>query len=624
MSRAQWRIADRYELFHELGSGVCGSVWFGRDLRTGAEHAVKVLEPGLGADGDAVHGYYVQLGAVARLAHPNIVAADEVVAVEGRIALAMRRVPGVDLTTLLNTEGLPRPDQAALMAAQLADGLAAAHAVGVTHGDLKLANVLCEPGEDGLYTARLTDFGMGLLVPPSATEILAVLPPAEYRAPELSIGDTGTAAADVYALGILLYEALAGRPPFYGTHPDSIAELHSEMRPPWIRGLPELLWPPLASCLEKRPEGRPGAAELAGLLRDIAGLVEPEPGFDYRAGPAFAAVGVSRLTGAAQRAADAMTIALAAPSAVAAVAAASEDSEAGSGAGAGAGTSGALVVAQRPYKGVAGVSPSGHAGPRAARAARPPRRRGVRVAEIAAAVVGVAVGITLAVTGSNGTSNPNGLGAAGAVPFVALSPGPVGVAASGSADPSATASASASASPSASLSASASVGPSASASASAARVVPSPSKSSAPPSQPAVSPSPPLPPLQGRELVSNWSRKCLDTSNARFWDGAAIVLFTCDRDAGEGWTYTSSGQLTQDNGAYCLDDTGWSTQPGTRMQLWACSGNQNQQWVLHWDGSITNAFSGLCLDVTDHGTADGTPIEQWDCNGRGNQQWSFQ
>ena len=595
MSRAHWRIGDRYELFHELGSGVCGSVWYGRDLRTGAEQAVKVLEPGIGADGEAVAGYYALLGAVARLAHPNIVAADEVVALDGdgRIALAMRRVPGVDLTTLLNTEGLPRPEQAALMAAQLADGLAAAHAVGVAHGDVKPGNVMCEPGENGLYTARLTDFGMGLLVPPSAADVNAVLPPGEYLAPELSAADTGTAAGDVYALGILLYEALAGRPPFYGTHPDSIAELHRDVRPPWIRGLPELLWPPLAACLEKRPEARPTAADLAGRLRDIAGLIEPESGFDYRAGPAFAAQGVSRLTGAAQRAADSMTIALAVP-----------------------GAPGTLVAAQQPYRGAGGPG-LGHAGPREP---RPARRRGVRIAEIAAAVVGVAIGITIAVNGSGGNAGPNGVASGSGqsgVPFVALTPGPVGVAASGSDS----ASASASVSPDASASDSASTGSSASGSPSTG-ANPGPSRSTAAPapSRPATSPTPSSV-AQGPELVSAWSRKCLDTSGARFSEGTAIVLFSCDRDAGQGWTYTSSGQLTQDGGAYCLDDTGWGNQPGTRVQLWTCTGNPNQQWVLHQDGSITNAYAGLCLDVTNHATSNGTPIELWSCNGQANQQW---
>jgi len=598
MSRAHWRIGDRYELFHELGSGVCGSVWYGRDLRTGAEHAVKVLEPGIGADGEAVAGYYALLGAVARLAHPNIVAADEVVALDGdgRIALAMRRVPGVDLTTLLNTEGLPRPEQAALMAAQLADGLAAAHAVGAAHGDVKPSNVLCEPGENGLYTARLTDFGMGLLVPPSAADVNAILPPAEYLAPELSAADTGTAAGDVYALGILFYEALAGRPPFYGTHPDSIAELHRDVRPPWIRGLPELLWPPLAACLEKRPEARPTAADLAGRLRDIAALIEPEAGFDYRAGPAFAAEGVSQLSGAAQRAADSMTITLAVP-----------------------GGPAALMAAQQPDHGAA-ASALGHAGPRAP---RPTRRRGVRLAEIAAAIAGVAIGITLAVNGSGGNPGPNGAAVAGAgpngVPFVALTPGPVGVAASGSGS----ASAFASVSPDASASDSASAGTGASGSPSAApNPQPSRSPSSAPtPSQPAGSPTPPA--AQGPELVSAWSRKCLDTSGARFADGTAIVLFGCDRDPGQGWTYTSSGQLTQDGGAYCLDDTGWGTQSGTRIQLWSCSGHSNQQWIIHGDGTITNAHagSGLCLDVTNHASSDGTPIELWTCNGQANQQW---
>ncbi len=587
MSRAQWRIGDRYELFHEIGAGPCGAVWYGRDLRNGAEHAVKVLDPGLTGDNAAVSAFYTLLGAVARLAHPHIVAADEVVALEGRIALAMRLVPGGDLRVLVATKGRPQPVQAALMAAQLADGLAAAHAIGVAHGDLKPANVLCEPGENGLYAARLTDFGTALLVAAPDAAVAAQLPPPEYLAPELAAGDPGTAAADVYALGILLYETLAGRPPFTADEAESVADLHRDVRPPWIRGLPDLLWPPLAACLEKRPESRPAAAELAGLLRDIAGLIESEPtAAGAETGPMFAAEGAVRLSDAARSEGDRMAMALAAPPSVSAAHA-------------------AVIAAHET---------------RTERAAR--RRRIARIAEVTAAVVGVVAGIMLAVAGTGGNQGPN----ATVLGVGQTEPATRGVQVPGF--PSASASGSPSPSPSATPSAS--VSPDASASPSAAPTSPSaapPPPSTAPPTTSTSVPQPPPPTYYGPVLVSVQSGKCLDTPGNQFADGTKEVLATCDGSPGEAWHYDRYGELTQDGGQFCLDDTGWGTQSGTLVQIWTCSGNRqqpNQQWSINQDGTITSQYQnaqGLCLDVNRQGTADGTAIQLWTCNSGANQQW---
>jgi serine/threonine-protein kinase len=599
MSRAQWRIGDRYELFHEIGTGPCGAVWYGRDLRNGAEHAVKVLEPGLTGDNEAVSAFYALLGAVARLAHPHIVAADEVVALEGRIALAMRLVPGGDLRVLVATKGRPQPVQAALMAAQLADGLAAAHAIGVAHGDLKPANVLCEPGENGLYAARLTDFGTALVVAAADPAVAGELPPPEYLAPELAAGDPGTPAGDVYALGILLYETLAGRPPFTADQPETVADLHRDVRPPWIPGLPELLWPPLAACLEKRPESRPAAAELAGLLRDIAGLIETEPtAAGAETGPMFAAEGVPQLSDDARRAGDTMAIALAAPL--------------------------ALTAAQA-------AAAAAHE-TRTARAAR--RRRIARIAEVTAAVVGVVAGITLAIAGTGGNQSPNstvlGVGQTEPARVVQL-PGTAGASGSGSASPSLSATPSVSASPDAS--AGSSSAPASGPTSTSAGQPPAPS--TAPPTTSTSVPQPPPgrpPTFNGPVLVSAQSGKCLDTPGDQFASGTKVVLATCDGSAGEVWNYDRNGELTQDGGQYCLDDTAYGTSNGTLVQIWACSGGRqqpNQQWIMHRNGEITSELQGatnLCLDVQNMGTADGTPIQLWGCdpNGQPNQDWNWQ
>jgi serine/threonine-protein kinase len=271
MAHPEWRFSDRYEVLEGIGSGASGAVWRARDLRTGADCAVKALRPELVMDAVAVSRFYTVLAAISTLHHPNILAADEVVAREGQLALVSRLVRGESLMTLLYRNGPMPPAIAAQIMAQLCDALAAAHAVGIAHGNLKPANVIVESVADGFPTVYVSDFGIAHLVRDMA------MPPAEYRAPELPPGAPATLASDIYAVGIILYEVLSGRPPFVGLDPAVIAELHQVAQPPSIPGLPNPLWLPIAACLDKNPQHRPSASELAALLRDVGPLSDPVP-----------------------------------------------------------------------------------------------------------------------------------------------------------------------------------------------------------------------------------------------------------------------------------------------------------------------------------------------------------
>ena len=128
----------------------------------------------------------------------------------------------------------------------------------------------------------------------------------------------------------------------------------------------------------------------------------------------------------------------------------------------------------------------------------------------------------------------------------------------------------------------------------------------------------------GTSLVGAQSSKCLDTYGAQYANGTKEEIWTCNGGGNQQWTYTSSGQLTQDGGAYCLDDSAWGTTAGTKVELWSCNGGANQQWSVNSNGTITSTYAGLCLDVTGQGTANGTQIELWTCNGGSNQQWHWQ
>lgn len=301
MSEAQWRFAERYDLLGQLGSGAVGAVWLVRDQQTAAEYAIKILRPELTSGPEAAEGLRVLLDSVGRLAHPNIVAVDEVVAHEGKIALVMRPVPGEDLRVLLNRMGVLAPSHAALLVAQLCDALAAAHAVDVSHGGVKPSNVLLEPLHDeaGSLLVCLTDFGMSALAAAAGVTPLADVVgqafysamPVEYQAPEIGFGVIGTPAADVYATGVLLYETLAGHTPFTGP-PEEVLRLHREGQPPRIPALPDPLWLLVAACLDKHPQHRPSAVDLASLLREIAPTLEAIPAWVIQGAPGTVAPAV--------------------------------------------------------------------------------------------------------------------------------------------------------------------------------------------------------------------------------------------------------------------------------------------------------------------------------------------
>jgi WD40 repeat protein len=211
-----------YEVLGELGRGGMGVVYLARQLSLNRVVALKMLRGEDGADPDRLTRFRNEAEAVAQLHHPNLVQIYEVGEQDGRLYCALEYVEGGSLDRKL--AGTPQPArQAAQLVATLARAMHAAHQKGIVHRDLKPANVLLGGGPDtplGGCTPKITDFGLAkrLDVSLGQTQTGAVLGTPSYMPPEQALGRGHAVgpAADVYALGAILYEVLTGRPPFRG------------------------------------------------------------------------------------------------------------------------------------------------------------------------------------------------------------------------------------------------------------------------------------------------------------------------------------------------------------------------------------------------------------------------
>ncbi|MFO0799717.1 MAG: serine/threonine-protein kinase [Gemmataceae bacterium] len=273
---ADWPRVPGYEVRAELGRGGMGVVYEARHLALGRPVALKVLRDGLGPD--AADRFRAEAAALAKLAHPNVVRVYEVgetAAERPAPFIALEYVAGGSLADAAG--GRPvAPHTAAALVAGAARGVAAAHVAGIVHRDLKPANVLLD-GD----TPKVADFGLARDEGAAGrTETGVVAGTPAYMAPEQAAGRSKDAgpAADVYALGAVLYELLAGRPPFQAATPALTLQLVLTADPVPLRrlqpGTPRDLETVALKCLEKVPARRyPSAAALADDLdRFRAGL----------------------------------------------------------------------------------------------------------------------------------------------------------------------------------------------------------------------------------------------------------------------------------------------------------------------------------------------------------------
>jgi serine/threonine protein kinase len=218
-------VGDRYELRSLIATGGMGQVWRAHDQRLGRAVAVKVLRGEFAGDADFLARFRAEARHAALLGHRNVVAVydyGETAAPDGEqlAYLVMELVPGDSLAAVRRRQGVLPADQVLEIVTQTAAGLGAAHEVGIVHRDVKPGNLLLRP--DG--SVAVTDFGISWSAESVAlTATGQVIGTAHYLSPEQARGRPATPASDVYALGMVAYELLAGRRAFDGASSVSVA-----------------------------------------------------------------------------------------------------------------------------------------------------------------------------------------------------------------------------------------------------------------------------------------------------------------------------------------------------------------------------------------------------------------
>ncbi|MGB2951935.1 MAG: serine/threonine-protein kinase [Gaiellaceae bacterium] len=256
-------IDDRYRLEKKLGVGAMAEVWLAHDDELGRPVALKLVN----ASADPGR-FEREARAVAALSHSNICQLYDCGTAEGRAFMVLEYLPDGTLEDRLPS-GRPLPDdEARRISAELAAGLAHAHARGIVHRDLKPANVLFD--HEGRL--KIADFGIAAIAGErTLTADGTVLGTAAYISPEQVNADSATPASDVYSFGVILYRMLTGRLPFEAESAVELAEKHVREEPPAIETLRPDAPPDLArlaeAALAKRPEERPadGAALVDGI-----------------------------------------------------------------------------------------------------------------------------------------------------------------------------------------------------------------------------------------------------------------------------------------------------------------------------------------------------------------------
>ncbi len=271
-------VANRYALESRIATGGMGEVWRAADTVLGRQVAVKLLKAEYADDATFRSRFETEARHAASLHHPNVAAVydfGEAAPSDGsgvaRPYLVMELVDGQPLSALLEPGHPLDPDATRDLLAQAADALGAAHAAGIVHRDVKPANLLVTPGR----TVKITDFGIARAAEGmSLTETGQVMGTPQYLSPEQAQGGTATPASDVYSLGVVAFECLAGHRPYVAE--TAVATALAHLREP-VPELPDDVPADLAAvvrrAMAKSPEDRfADGAELATALRNPAAV----------------------------------------------------------------------------------------------------------------------------------------------------------------------------------------------------------------------------------------------------------------------------------------------------------------------------------------------------------------
>ncbi|MBS1121961.1 MAG: serine/threonine protein kinase with repeat [Deltaproteobacteria bacterium] len=277
----------RYQVTGTIGRGGMGGVFEVED-ETGQRYALKSPVVDVDPSGEVTRRFAREANALRMLDHPNLVAASDVFVEAGTLFLVMEKVVGRTLGKLI-AEGPVAPRQALVLARQILDGVGHAHAQGFVHRDLKPDNLLLAP-MGGWERIKIIDFGLVKIMGDVAAAFGAsaltrtglVFGTPAYMSPEQALGRLVDGRADLYAIGIILYEMLVGKLPFLDPDPLVMMRLQAKVPPPSLREVTsDAAWctPQLVALVEgalvKEPEHRfPSAAVMTAALDDAFGSLD--------------------------------------------------------------------------------------------------------------------------------------------------------------------------------------------------------------------------------------------------------------------------------------------------------------------------------------------------------------
>jgi eukaryotic-like serine/threonine-protein kinase len=259
------RFGGRYAVLERVGAGGMAEVYAARDELLDRQVAVKVLSAHLAADPSFVARFRREAQSAANLNHPNIVSLFDYGADNGTYFIVMEYIAGRSVADLLAESGSLLPERAAEIASDVAGALHRAHLAGIVHRDIKPGNIMLTAGGE----TKVTDFGIARAIAgdddQSRTQTGVVIGTASYLSPEQAQGNPVDARSDVYALGVVLYEMLTGRPPFEGDSPLAIAYKHVREDPVPPSSLnpdvPAELDSIVMKALAKNPDNRYASAQ---------------------------------------------------------------------------------------------------------------------------------------------------------------------------------------------------------------------------------------------------------------------------------------------------------------------------------------------------------------------------
>lgn len=260
------KISGRYLLLSRLAIGGMGEVWQTLDEKTGERLALKILRPELAGKKLFLSRLQIEAYNASRVHHPNLAEVHASGEDAGLGWISMEVVDGVSLTEILDQEHTLETDFLLSVLYQTADALSAVHGAGIVHRDIKPGNIMVTPTGE----VKLTDFGISKAPGQvNLTQAGMVMGTAQYLPPEQAMGQPATPAGDLYALGVIAYEALAGKRPFSGDKPVDIAFAHVNKPVP---ALPDSVAPSLRELvmqlLEKEPQKRLASADA--LMQRLA------------------------------------------------------------------------------------------------------------------------------------------------------------------------------------------------------------------------------------------------------------------------------------------------------------------------------------------------------------------